>query len=131
MNTQEQDEFTADIEQNPYKKSLNPDEKAWQQSVNRVKNTYVFKDENGNFYEGIDNLSQQAEQEHRTYNIGNSDYAQHKIQPWDIWKEYNLNPWDADIIKRTLRTKTGEDRINDYKKIIHVCQERIYQLENK
>ena len=38
----------------------------------------------------------------REYNVGNSDYSKHKIQPWDIWREYNLNPWDADIVKRIL-----------------------------
>lgn len=65
----------------------------------------------------------------RSYNVGKSDYAKHSIQPWDIWKEYNLNPWDADIVKRVLRTKEGEDRKLDYEKIIHVCQERIRQLE--
>ena len=64
----------------------------------------------------------------RNYNIGDSDYAQHKIQPWDIWLEYNLNPWDADIIKRVLRTKIGNDRALDYEKIIHICQERLRQL---
>lgn len=66
--------------------------------------------------------------ETRDYNIGKSDYAQHKIQPWDIWKEYNLNPWDADIVKRVLRTKEGEERSLDYEKIIHICRERIRQL---
>lgn len=65
----------------------------------------------------------------RDYNIGKSDYSKHRIQPWDIWLEYGLNPWDADIVKRVLRTKEGEDRKLDYKKIIHVCQERIRQLE--
>lgn len=71
----------------------------------------------------------------REYNIGNSDYSKHKIQPWDIWREYNLNPWDADIVKRVLRTKeepgkSKEDaRIMDYEKIIHICRERIRQLE--
>lgn len=64
----------------------------------------------------------------RDYNVGDSDYSKHKIQPWDIWLEYNLNPWDADIIKRVLRTKTSQSRIDEYKKIIHVCQERINQL---
>lgn len=64
----------------------------------------------------------------RSYNVGNSDYATHKIQPWDIWKEYQLNPWDADIVKRVLRNKTGEDRRLDYEKIIHVCKECIRQL---
>lgn len=65
----------------------------------------------------------------RDYNIGKSDYSKHKIQPWDIWKEYSLNPWDADIVKRVLRTREGEDRKLEYEKIIHVCQERIRQLE--
>ena len=71
----------------------------------------------------------------RSHNVGQSDYSKHKIQPWDIWEEYNLNPWDADIVKRTLRTKstTGitpeQSRIEDYEKIIHVCQERIKQIK--
>lgn len=65
----------------------------------------------------------------RDYNIGTSDYSEHKIQPWDIWLEYDLNPWDADIVKRVLRTKEGEDRKLDYEKIIHVCMERIRQIE--
>lgn len=64
----------------------------------------------------------------RDYNVGKSDYAKHKIQPWDIWLEYNLNPWDADIVKRVLRTKENEPRSLDYEKIIHVCMERIRQL---
>ena len=64
----------------------------------------------------------------RSHNIGASDYATKKIQPWDIWLEYNLNPWDADIIKRVLRTKDGESRQLEYEKIIHICEERIRQL---
>jgi len=67
--------------------------------------------------------------ETRSYNIGKSDYSKHTIQPWDIWLEYSLNPWDADIIKRVLREKKGDSRKLDYHKIIHVCQERIRQLE--
>jgi hypothetical protein len=63
----------------------------------------------------------------RHYNHGKSDYAKHKIQPWDIWLEYNLNPWDADIIKRILRDK-GERRL-DYEKIKHICDERIRQID--
>lgn len=66
----------------------------------------------------------------RSYNVGKSDYSKKKIQPWDLWLEYDLNPFDADIVKRVLRTKEGESRILDYKKIIHVCEERIRQLED-
>lgn len=71
----------------------------------------------------------------RSYNVGNSNYSKHKIQPWDIWREFNLNPWDADIVKRILREKeepgmSKEDaRIMDYEKIIHICKERIRQIE--
>lgn len=73
---------------------------------------------------------EKKENDVRSYNVGNSDYSKHKIQPWDIWKEYHLNPWDADIIKRVLRTKEGEDRKMDYEKIIHICKERINQLND-
>ena len=66
----------------------------------------------------------------RTYNIGNSNYSKHIIQPWSIWLDYpELTSWDHDIIKRVLRTKKGETRLMDYNKIIHDCQERIRQLE--
>ncbi len=67
----------------------------------------------------------------RSFNVGSSDYSRHTIQPWSIWIDYNLNPWDADIVKRVLRTKEGESRIQDYEKIIHICQERIRQLHER
>lgn len=66
-----------------------------------------------------------------SYNVGKSDYAKHAIQPWEIWKEYNLNPWDADIVKRVLRTREGEERMLDYEKIIHVCKYRIAELSKE
>lgn len=67
----------------------------------------------------------------RSYNIGESDYSKHFIQPWSIWIDYDLNAFDADIVKRVLRNKEGDSRIKDYKKIIHICTERIRQLENE
>lgn len=67
----------------------------------------------------------------QSYNVGKSDYAKHAIQPWDIWKEYSLNPWDADIVKRVLRTKEGEPRTVDYEKIIHICKYRIAELSKE
>lgn len=65
----------------------------------------------------------------RDYNVGKSDYAKHTIQPWDIILEYGLNYWDGDIIKRVLRTKEGEARRLEYEKIIHICKERIRQID--
>ena len=73
----------------------------------------------------------------RSFNVGSSDYSKHKIQPWDIWEEYNLNPWEADIIKRVLRTKNEsglseiESRIMDFEKIIHISRKCIEMLEKK
>ena len=72
----------------------------------------------------------------RNHNVGNSNYAKMPdgYQPWDLWKVYHLNPWDADILKRLLRTKAEpgmtpqEARKMDYEKIIHVCLERINQI---
>ena len=65
----------------------------------------------------------------RSYNRGASDYSQHIIQPWTIWQDYQLNPWDADIVKRVLRHKEGDSRRLDYEKIIHICEERIRQID--
>lgn len=67
----------------------------------------------------------------RNHNVGDSDYSKHLIQPWAIWIDWNLNPFDADIVKRVLRTKESDSRLKDYKKIIHVCEERIRQLSKE
>ena len=56
------------------------------------------------------------------YNVGNSNYSTKTIQPWQIWEAYKLDPWRADIVKRTLRTKEGEDPTLDLDKIIHICE---------
>lgn len=80
---------------------------------------------------GIINEENQEFNGVRTFNIGTSDYSGHIIQPWAIWQDWNLNPWDADIVKRVLRNKKGESRRQDYEKIIHICQERIRQIETE
>lgn len=73
-------------------------------------------------------IIQPQENSTNSFNIGKSDYSKHLIQPWHIWVCYGLDPWDADIVKRVLRTKEGESRVLDYEKIIHICQEKIRQL---
>lgn len=57
-----------------------------------------------------------------SFNVGKSDYSTHKIQPWDIWEEYNLDPWEADVIKRILRKKEGTSRVEDLAKCIHILR---------
>ena len=78
---------------------------------------------------GVESAEEPTGVDHRSYNVGTSDYAQHKIQPWDIWLEYDLDPWRADIVKRTLRNKEGEDPISDLEKIKHDCDELIHQYK--
>ena len=65
----------------------------------------------------------------RAYNRGKSDYSKHIIQPWSIWIDYDLNAFDADIVKRVLREKEDDPRRLDYEKIIHICEERIRQID--
>lgn len=85
-------------------------------------------------YKDLERLGIIGSKDVRDSNVGTSNYSEHIIQPWSIWLDYDLNPWDADIVKRVLRTKKEEgkteveSRIMDYEKIIHICKERIRQL---
>lgn len=65
----------------------------------------------------------------RNHNVGQSDYSKKVIQPYSVWIDWNLNPWDADIVKRIARTKEGEDKVTKYNKIIHIAQECLRQIE--
>ena len=66
----------------------------------------------------------------RSHNVGKSNYSERLIQPWAIWLSYpELTSFDNDIIKRVLRTKEGDSRRMDYEKIIHICKERIRQID--
>lgn len=66
----------------------------------------------------------------RDYNVGDSDYSEHLLQPWSIWLDYrdSLTAFDMDIIKRILRKKKSDSRVSDYEKIKHICDERIRQI---
>ena len=101
-----------------------------QETINSCPEEDIIKKECG--------VSSQIEtKDTRNYNIGNSNYSSMPkgYQPWDLWKIFHMNPFDADILKRLLRTKIEpgmtpqESRKLDYQKIIHVCQERINQID--
>ena len=70
------------------------------------------------------------------YNVGKSNYAKHKIQPWEIWTEYKLDPFRADLIKRTLRTKEEEGmtlretKIQDLEKMKHIIDKMLDLYKN-
>lgn len=67
----------------------------------------------------------------RKNNVGESDYHERLIQPWAIWMDWKLDPWEADIIKRIGRNKSTEDYFVRFKKIIHICEEKLRQLNTK
>ena len=90
-------------------------------------NTHAIPDE---LYDRLQKLGI-IPNEVRDKNVGVSDYSKHLIQPWAIWQEYQLNPWDADIVKRVLRHKATDTRKMDYEKIIHICEERIRQIDTE
>ena len=101
-----------------------------QETINSCPEEDIIKKECG--------VSSQIEtKDTRNYNIGNSNYSSMPkgYQPWDLWKIFHMSPFDDDILKRLLRTKAdsgmtmAESRKLDYQKIIHVCQERINQID--
>jgi hypothetical protein len=96
----------------------------------KLKNLELLMKQNSGVILKLKNLGilKTTEENCQSYHIGKSDYSNHIIQPWHVWLEYNLNPWDADIVKRVLRNKKGDSRDLDYKKIIHDCKERLRQL---
>lgn len=59
----------------------------------------------------------------RDYHIGDSNYSEMKIQPYDIFKAFpELNYQECDIIKRILRKKKSNSRLLDYQKIRHIIE---------
>ena len=67
----------------------------------------------------------------RSHNVGESDYSTKLIQPWSIWLDHDLNPFEADLIKRILRTKSTDSRKLDLTKCKHIIDELIRQLDTK
>jgi hypothetical protein len=68
----------------------------------------------------------------RKKQVGGDHYAKRTIQPWDIWKEYGLDPWRANAIKYLLRagTKDGVPALQDLKKALHYVEECVRQEEH-
>ena len=112
------DKLVPDVVENQY--CLNTEKFYSKQDGEKILNKFFNKNNSNN---------------HRNYNIGSSNYSSMNIQPWDIWKDWQLDPWDADIVKRISRTKEipgktfEEARIEDYEKIKHICDEKISQLK--
>ena len=68
----------------------------------------------------------------KSYHIGESDYSEMTIQPYDIFEAFpELNYWECDIIKRVLRTKKSDTKLMDYQKIKHIAEYLIEREERK
>lgn len=66
----------------------------------------------------------------RDMQVDGDHYRKHKIQPWDIREEYDLNSWEADILSYLLRRKPGVPRIKDLQKARH-CLDYLIEREEK
>lgn len=67
-------------------------------------------------------------EEERKKQIGGNHYSSHKIQPWDIILDYDLDFWTGNVVKYCLRQK--KDKLEDLKKARHYLDERIRQLSS-
>ena len=63
--------------------------------------------------------------------VGGSHYKQHKIQPWHIWEDYNMNPWQANALKYLLRYNDKGKPLEDLLKCKHYIDYLIANLENE
>ena len=59
------------------------------------------------------------EQEHKKQ-VGGNHYLK-AIQPWDIIRAWDLNYWEGNIVKYTLRHK-GKGKIEDLEKAKHYLE---------
>jgi len=65
----------------------------------------------------------------RERQVGGDHYKKHKIQPWDIIDEYNLNFYAGNVIKYMLRDKEDEDGLEALYKARHYLEKLISNVE--
>lgn len=70
------------------------------------------------------------------YNVGESDYAKHRIQVWDIVEEYHLDFFTGNVLKYMLRKKGRTDvevaanRRKDLLKAKHYIEHMVSLLDD-
>lgn len=64
----------------------------------------------------------------RDYQVGGDHYSRHRIQPFDIIDEYDLNFYEGNALKYLLRQKG--DRVTDLKKARHYIDVLIEREES-
>lgn len=63
----------------------------------------------------------------RDQQVGGNHYAKHKIQPWDVIAEYNLDFWLGNVVKYVLRHQ-DKGGVEDLEKALHYLR---YAIERR
>jgi len=92
-------------------------------------NCHLLESVNNDDLEVIDTMPLGKPANTHSYNVGDSDYANQAIQPWEIWEKLLLDPFRADIVKRLLRNKSTDSPVLDMQKIKHICDKIIELYE--
>lgn len=70
-----------------------------------------------------------AEKGARHGQVGGDHYRKHRIQPWDVWDEYDLDRYTANVVKYLLRAGDKGPKIEDLKKARHYLDKAIEREE--
>ncbi len=63
--------------------------------------------------------------------VGGDHYRKFRIQPWDIWEEYDLDAFTGTVIKYLMRAGHKGSRLEDLKKARHTLDRAIEIEEAK
>ena len=72
-----------------------------------------------------------AEKGARHGQVGGDHYRKHKIQPWDVWDEYDLDRYRANAVKYLLRAGDKGPAVEDLKKARHYLDKAIEYEKGK
>lgn len=67
----------------------------------------------------------------RDSQVGGDHYRKRKIQPWDVWDEYDLDRYRANAVKYLLRAGDKGPAVEDLRKALHYVQKAIEIEEAK
>lgn len=71
-----------------------------------------------------------AEKGTRHQQVGGDHYRVHRIQPWDVWDEYDLDRYLANCVKYLLRAGDKGPKVQDLKKARHYLDKAIEREES-
>lgn len=63
--------------------------------------------------------------------VGGDHYVKRTIQPWDVWEEYEMDPWRANALKYLMRAGDKGPALEDLKKARHYLDKCIEREERR